>query len=289
MDFKILKYYVEIIKKESISKAAESLFIAQPSLSAMLKKLEQEIGATLIHRQKKKWEVTEAGWSFYEYATQTLNNFHYLKNTFQDLERGVGGAVRIGVASACIELLIEYITAFSENYPKIQLFIVNGTTEEIHKKLENREIDVALILEIDDIENYRSKKLQPFVCCTAVPKSWGWGERTSIKLADFHSKPFILLEPMETILHSKKFNKKINEQIETNVKVHCKDITMAIQLAARNVGFTIVPKLKSNAYYKDAVDFIQPIDLHFEVPPTLIMLKNVQMSKAAHSFWEFVN
>ena len=289
MDFKILRYYTEIVEKGSVSKAADSLFIAQPSLSIILKKLEQEVGTTLIHRQKKKWEVTEAGWSFYEYAMQTMNNFNYLKNTFQDLELGVGGSVRIGVASACIELLIEYITAFSEKYPKIQLFIINGATEEIHKKLENREIDVALILEIDDIENYRSKKLKPFVCCTAVPKSWGWGERTSIKLADFHLKPFILLEPMENILHSKNFNKIINEQIETDVKVHCKDITMAIQLTASDLGFSIVPKLKSNAYYEDVVDFIQPIDLHFEIPPTLIMPKNVHISKAANSFWEFVN
>lgn len=289
MDFKILHYYTVIVEKQGISKAAEALFIAQPSLSATLKKLEQEIGTALIHRQKKKWEVTEAGWSFYEYAKQTLNNFNYLTNAFQDLERGTGGSLRIGVASTCVELLVEYITEFSEKYPKIELFIVNGTTEEIHKKLENREIDLAMILELDDIESYRSKKLKPLQWCIAVPKSWGWGKRPSIAINDFHLKPFIFLAPMQNVLDSIQITKRINEQIQTNIKVHCKDIMLAIQLTASNVGFSIVPQLKSNMYYKEVIDFIQPIDFDFSIRPTLVTLKNVQISQAAHSFWDFVN
>lgn len=61
MDIRQLQYYREIVLQGNISKAAEVLNIAQPPLSQLLKKLETELGSTLIHRYRQKWELTESG------------------------------------------------------------------------------------------------------------------------------------------------------------------------------------------------------------------------------------
>ena len=72
MDSKQLHYFKEIVEQGGISKAAEVLHIAQPPLSQMLKKLEMELGTTLIYRYRQKWELTETGEVLYQYATRLL-------------------------------------------------------------------------------------------------------------------------------------------------------------------------------------------------------------------------
>lgn len=72
MDIRQLRYYKEIVDQGSISKAAESLHIAQQPLSQLLKKLEDDFNTELIRRYRQKWEVTESGELLYLYAVQIL-------------------------------------------------------------------------------------------------------------------------------------------------------------------------------------------------------------------------
>ncbi|MEY8560759.1 LysR family transcriptional regulator [Jeotgalicoccus halotolerans] len=72
MDIRQLRYYKEIVDQGSISKAAERLHIAQPPLSQLLKKLEDDFNTELIRRYRQKWEVTESGELLYRYAVQIL-------------------------------------------------------------------------------------------------------------------------------------------------------------------------------------------------------------------------
>ena len=101
MDFRQLHYFKEIVKQGSISKAAEVLHIAQPPLSQLLKKLENDLGTTLIHRYRQKWELTETGELLYQYADQLLMQMQDVKQQIQEIEQGIAGTVRIGVSSAC--------------------------------------------------------------------------------------------------------------------------------------------------------------------------------------------
>ena len=88
MDIRQLKYFKEIVRQGSISKAAEVLHIAQPPLSQVLKKLETELGTTLIHRYRKKWELTEAGKILYQYTEEMLLRMQDVKQRIQEIEQG---------------------------------------------------------------------------------------------------------------------------------------------------------------------------------------------------------
>lgn len=290
MDSKHLRYYVEIVDKGNISKAAESLFVAQPALSIVLKKMEEDLGTTLILRQKKKWEVTEAGWLFYAYAKQTINELDYLKYQFQEIEQGDGGTIKIGVASSCTELLTEYLTMFCDQYPKVKISIMNGNTEELQKKLDDREIEIALILKIQELDKYESKNLEPFQCYACVPKSWGWGIRSSIMLEDFNNKRFIMLEPMKNVFYEQELHASfVAKNIHPVKIITCKDITMVIQMVAKGLGLAVVPKINMNSVYKHDVDFIKIEDYEYRISPVMICLKDKPISKAAEAFWNYIN
>lgn len=91
MDIRQLRYYKEIVDQGSISKAAERLHIAQPPLSQLLKKLEDDFNTELIRRYRQKWEVTESGELLYRYAVQILGQMAEVKKRINEVEEGSPG------------------------------------------------------------------------------------------------------------------------------------------------------------------------------------------------------
>ena len=157
MDIRQLHYFREIVKQGSISKAAEVLHIAQPPLSQMLIKLENNLGTTLIHRYRKKWELTETGKLLYQYAEQMLVQVLEVKQRIQEIEQGIAGTISIGVSSACSNILIDYVSVFRTQYPKVKIKLITGNSEELLKRLERREIDVVSLLRPIIVNNIRLK------------------------------------------------------------------------------------------------------------------------------------
>lgn len=113
MDIRQLQYYKEIVNQGSISKAAEILNVAQPPLSQTLKKLETELGTTLIHRYRQKWQLTETGELLYQYAKQVLGQMEEVERRIQEIEEGTSGTLRIGVSSACSNMIVDYYSRLS--------------------------------------------------------------------------------------------------------------------------------------------------------------------------------
>ena len=128
------------------SEAAEVLHIAQPPISQMLKKLEMELGTTLIYRYRQKWELTETGEVLYQYATRLLIRMQDVKRQIQEIEKGTAGTVRIGVSSACSNMLIDYVSMYRAQFPNVKISISSGNSEGLLKLIEKKEIDVALLL-----------------------------------------------------------------------------------------------------------------------------------------------
>ena len=72
MDIRQLHYFVEVARQKSFTKAAQALHVSQPSISKMLKALEEELGVILLDRTERKMELTDAGELVYDHATKVL-------------------------------------------------------------------------------------------------------------------------------------------------------------------------------------------------------------------------
>lgn len=287
MDHRHLSYYVEIVKQGSISKAADRLHIAQPPLSQLLKRLEEELGTVLIERYRKKWELTEAGRLFYDYAVGTLNDFNYVAKQITELERGVVGTIRIGVATSCINLFVDYYAAFLESFPYVKVYLTTGPSETIRKQLEKRTIDVALMLKPERVALYEYKVLHEQRCVAVVPKSWRWGSETS--LHQFHDKPFIALGEMKDFSLTNELNHHFATQhIEPQTILECKDIAVAICMAEKGLGATIVPNMHFMSSESELVDSIPLEDFDYATYPVLLRLKDASFNKVTERFWTFV-
>lgn len=291
MDFRQLYYFKEIVKQGSISKAAEVLHIAQPPLSQLLKKLETDLGTTLIHRYRQKWELTATGEILYQYANQMLMQIQDVKQQIQEIEQGIGGTVSIGVSSTCSNMLIDYVSTFRTQYPNVEIKIVTGNSEELLKRLEQREIDVALLLRLGNSEQYEMKILKKQPTAVIIPSSWAASFSSQhVTIEQIAQFPFIMLGAMEGLSFNEDLFKVFDEhQVKPNIIIECKDIRMVVALVSRGLGLSVIPRMDYTSSFLEHTTLFELKQFDFHLEPVIVKLKDQRISKVASQFWEMVD
>jgi len=291
MDFRQLYYFKEIVKQGSISKAAEVLHIAQPPLSQLLKKLETDLGTTLIHRYRQKWELTATGEILYQYANQMLMQIQDVKQQIQEIEQGIGGTVSIGVSSTCSNMLIDYVSMFRTQYPNVKIKIVTGNSEELLKKLEQREIDVALLLRLGNSEQYEMKILKKQPTAVIIPSSWATSFSSQhVTIEQIAQFPFVMLGAMEGLSFNEDLFKVFDEhQVKPNIIIECKDIRMVVALVSRGLGLSVIPRMDYTSSFLEHTTLFELKQFDFHLEPVIVKLKDQRISKVASQFWEMVD
>ncbi|WP_242213903.1 LysR family transcriptional regulator [Bacillus cereus group sp. BfR-BA-01383] len=291
MDFRQLYYFKEIVKQGSISKAAEVLHIAQPPLSQLLKKLETDLGTTLIHRYRQKWELTETGEILYQYANQMLMQIQDVKQQIQEIEQGIGGTVSIGVSSTCSNMLIDYVSTFRTQYPNVKINIVTGNSEELLKRLEQREIDVALLLRLGNSEQYEMKILKKQPTAVIIPTSWATSFSSQhVTIEQIAKFPFIMLGAMDGLSFNEDLFKVFDEhQVKPNIIIECKDIRMVVALVSRGLGLSVIPSMDYTSPFLEHTTLFELKQFDFHLEPVIVKLKDQRIPKVASQFWGMVD
>ncbi len=146
MDIKELDYILAIAKEGSISKAAQSLFMAQSSLSQFLSKIENELNTVLFVRGANGVRPTYAGEIFIENAKEMNHILKRVKNQILDIEYLRAGKVELGISTyRGMYLLPKILKEFHKLYPQIEVKIYEADSHELKLKIAKGELDVALI------------------------------------------------------------------------------------------------------------------------------------------------
>ena len=144
MGFREFQYVIAIAKYQNITKAAESLYIGQPTLSKFLKNLEDELGVSLFRKAGHKYHLTYVGERYLEKAEQILQLKSDLDAELADIVKRNVGVLRLGFPTMrCTYMLPAILPAFQEMYPNVKIQIVEGPSAELDKKLLNMEVDLA--------------------------------------------------------------------------------------------------------------------------------------------------
>lgn len=287
MDIRQLQYFREIVKQGSISKAAESLNIAQPPLSQLLKKIELELGTTLIHRYRKKWELTETGEILFDYANQILKQMDEVKKQITAVEEGTTGNIRIGVSTSCSNYLIDFISKYHEAYSHVKITIVTGTSEEILRKLKETEIDLAVVLKPNHIEQFEMKALKEQHSILIVPKTWEKEFQPGRSLNQLGKYPYIMLGAMEGHSYNEKIQSYFRDHhITPNIIIESKNISMVVALVNKGMGVSIIPQMEYGSPMMENISIFPLAELNLCVEPVIFRLKDHHTTKAASQFWE---
>jgi LysR family transcriptional regulator, nitrogen assimilation regulatory protein len=141
-----LRYFIQIARAGSFSRAAAELYIAQPALSRQITKLEQELGVDLFVRHGRGVKLTSAGAMLLERAEMIT---HYVRQTGEQV-RAAGdamtGHITIGMPPAVgMPLLPRVIEAFTARWPRVSIHVREGLSTSLQEWLLDRRVDLAIV------------------------------------------------------------------------------------------------------------------------------------------------
>ena len=146
MEMKELVYLVTLAEEESISRAAERLYMAQSSLSQFLHQFEAELGTKLFVRTSKGITPTYSGKCFIEHAGEILRDYQKAKNELWDNENLAAGKVVLGISSfRGRRMLPKVLKQFQEIYPNVKVQVVEAHSMRLEELLLDGKLDIAII------------------------------------------------------------------------------------------------------------------------------------------------
>lgn len=155
MEIRVLRYFLTVVREESITKAAEVLHITQPTLSRQLSQMEEEVGVKLFHRGARRIELTNEGILLRRRAEEILQLVDKTEKELIEQEEQVEGKISIGCGEiAAVQVLPKLIKTFREKYPQVTFDIFTATADLVKEQMDKGLLDIGLLLEPVDMEKY---------------------------------------------------------------------------------------------------------------------------------------
>lgn len=244
MDIRHLKYFVAVYEQGSVSAASRQCFVAQPSLSAAIRQLEQQLNVTLFLRQPKGVTPTEDGERLYGHACRLLGQFQALQRSFTAPVNKI--RFRLGLSRALgVERMSDLLRQFSQQVPGLELQLV--------------EPDAACDARIIAPEQLKTgEKFQPMYhdqFQLAMPAGHPLALQQSIQLQDFSGLALIKRTPCEA--WQKLYPELVRQGIQPDIRADIHTIEYALGLVSAGVACALVPDFEQLQQRQDLL--LRPI------------------------------
>ena len=155
MEIRVLRYFLETAREENMTRAAERLFISQPTMSKQLKELENELGVKLFKRSNYNIKLTEAGMLLRERAEDILSLVDKTLEEFKSLDSLNSGDIYVGAPeSEAMEQFAQVVGDLQKQYPGIRCNIYSGNMQDVCEKLDKGLLDFAIVMNYVDLKKY---------------------------------------------------------------------------------------------------------------------------------------
>lgn len=292
MDLNLYRIFLEVAKTGSISKAASSLFVSQPSISYSIKMLEEELKCKLFNRTAKGTELTIDGEKLLFYVEGAFNMINAGCKTVKDSENMISGEIRVGVPTHIgIFLLSKYIQKFIEKYPGIKFTIVNRVTSEMVDMLEKRNLD--FIVDSYPIDSNRKdivlyKLIEVSNCFVGNEKYKNIVNEGIINIEDIQKYPLLL--PPKITSTRKALESKLKDRIDNlEAIIDVPTTEVMLELVKKGLGIGYFTKESVQKYIDSGRLYEIPVDV--ELPKTDICIAYVDnfLANAPKKFIEMLN
>lgn len=167
MEIRLLEYFLAVAREENITHAANSLHIAQPTLSLQLKALEQELGKPLFIRGKRKITLTKEGVVLRRRAEEILSLVKIAEQEVSSEDTDIRGTVSIGSGETeAMNLALKAANILQSDHPHVSFHLFNGDAQAITERLDQGILDFGILMEPVDHSKYAHISLP-------ISDSWG--------------------------------------------------------------------------------------------------------------------
>ena len=287
MELRVLKYFLGVARTGSITAAAHSMHVTQPTLSRQLQDLEYELGRKLFVRGSHHVTLTRDGMLLRQRAEEIMEIVDQTESEFYANSRSVSGDIYIGCGeSEAVSLLAEIISTFRSDHPQVRFHLHSGNAEDVMERLDRGTLDFGILIQPVDISRYESIPLP-------VKDTWGLvlrkdhplAKKKSVRPADFADLPVLL---PKRLLRNEKLTGPIGEwfgEWSDSVKVAgtFNLIFNAALLVREGIGCALgLDKLINRTSQSDLC--FRPLNPKLEVGLDIVWKKSRIFSEAAEKF-----
>ncbi|WP_298526421.1 LysR substrate-binding domain-containing protein [uncultured Christiangramia sp.] len=240
-----LHYVLAVAEHKNFTKAAQKVFVTQPTLSMQIQKLEEELDITIFDRTKKPIQLTEVGQKIVHQARNIVNESDRIKDIVDQQKGFIGGIFRLGVIPTIMPTLLPmFIGSFMKKFPKVKLKIEELHTEAIIEKLKEGHLDAAIAATPLQIEGIKENVLyyEPFV--PYIPKEMDLHTNDKIDIDSLDINKILLLEDghcfKDGIINLCKANREYDGD---QLQLESGSFETLIKLANEGLGMTLLPYL----------------------------------------------
>ncbi|MGB3342595.1 MAG: LysR substrate-binding domain-containing protein [Aequorivita sp.] len=240
-----LKYVLAVAEHQNFTRAAENVFVTQPTLSMQIQKLEEELDIQIFDRSKKPIALTTVGEKIVEQARNIVNESERMQDVV-DQEKGyIGGLFKLGIIPTVMPTLLPmFLKTFSNRYPKVQLKIEELNTDEIIAQINEGYLDAAIAATPLEQEKIKERPLyyEPFV--GYIPQNHRLSGKDALEVGDLDIHDILLLEDghcfRDGIINLCKASKKISNE---KFQLQSGSFETLIKLSDEGLGMTLLPYL----------------------------------------------
>jgi DNA-binding transcriptional LysR family regulator len=285
METKYLHYFLQICEDRSLSKASRNLYLSQQALSAVVRKLEEELQVPLFERSKSGMHPTEYGECLEEYARKIVRTLNETQDKINTLKSGHHDVLNIGMSFGVMSALpAHYINDFKQFHPEIELRFTEYQDTFCECSVLNEHEDLGFNIAPVDSELFSVRTVIRDKMCILVNEKNPFSQRTTVRFEELREEPLLLLNNNFKVRQI--VNRKCREAgFEPRVELETMELILIHNFSGLKKGVGI------------GVDFIAHDMTHLRSVPfepecpwevCFIAKKGKRRSKAAQSFIRYV-
>lgn len=190
-----LQIFEAIVRLGSFTRAAEELFLTQPTVSMQIKKLNETVGLPLFTQVGRKTRPTEVGEELYEACKSMFTTLHNLETSIANFKGLRRGYLRLGVITTAKYFAPEILGAFCQEYPGIDVALKVTNRERVIERINNGDDDIYILGQVPDEDNLVSIPFAPNPLVVVASKDHPLVRERNISLERLAEEPLILREP----------------------------------------------------------------------------------------------
>lgn len=248
MDFKQIDAFVNVAKYNSFSKAADAIYLSQPTISAHIASLEQELGTVLFDRRSKDVKLTHSGALFLEYAINLVNMRNTAILNISEIGKKISGKLTIASSTTpCRFILPLLVKSFSELYKEVTFDIKEDSTKKVIDMIISGNSDIGIVGEIIPDNKLSYQKISDDFL-TVISNNNSLPDRLTFE--DLLKQDFIVRESGSATRHIFENSLKANGYNFDRVKVLAvvSSLETVLQFVKNGAGISIVSELACKDY-----------------------------------------
>jgi LysR family transcriptional regulator, hydrogen peroxide-inducible genes activator len=243
MEIRQIRYFVAIASIGNFTKAAKRCHVSQPALSSAIHQLEIECDQALIERSHPKAILTASGKAFLIRATRILDEVENASRELHEMQTFLRKTIRVGVPPTIAPYFLPRVTrSFMQNFPDTDLLVVEETTADLLKLLEEESMDLAIVTLPITAGQFEVEKLFTEELLLALPSGHPLARKQRIQGNDLQNQSFILFKDGHCLADQTQIF--LNEHaVRPRIALRTHQIETVRELVSAGLGIALVPAM----------------------------------------------